>query len=293
MLKGSIVAIVTPFNEDGSINYNEFGNLIEYHIENKTDGIVVLGTTGEASTIGYDEQEEIIKFAVEKANKRIPIIVGAGTNYTHKSVELAKKYSNLGVDYLLVITPYYNKCNDSGLYKHFTMIADNSKCPIILYNVPGRTGMSINISVLEKLAKHPNIYGIKEASGNMEYSLKVSKLLSDDFIMYSGNDDIIVDMMKIGAKGVISVLSNIAPMQVHNMCEYALNNDFIKAYKIQKELLDVADKLFIEVNPIPVKEAMNYLGFKVGGYHLPLDYMNEDNKKVLINTIDNNKEVIF
>lgn len=293
MLKGSIVAIITPFYEDGSINYDELGNLIEYHIENKTDGIVILGTTGEASTIPYDEQEEIVRFSIEKANKRIPIIVGAGTNYTLKSIELAQKYSKMGADYLLVISPYYNKCNESGLYKHFTMIAENSTCPIILYNVPGRTGMSISVNVLEKLAKHPNICGIKEASGNMEYTEKVSMLLSDDFVMYSGNDDIIVDMMKLGAVGVISVLSNIAPVQVHNMCEYALNGEFDKAFKIQKDLLDVADKLFIEVNPIPVKEAMNYLGFNVGGYHLPLDYMNEENKKLLINTIENNKEVIF
>ena len=293
MLKGSIVAIVTPFNEDGSVNYNELEKLIEYHIENKTDGIVVLGTTGEASTICYEEQEEIVKFSIEKANKRIPIIVGAGTNFTYKSIELAKKYSNMGADYLLVITPYYNKCNDSGLYKHFSMIADNSACPIILYNVPSRTGMSISISVLEKLAKHPNIYGIKEASGNMEYSKKVANLISDEFVMYSGNDDIIVDMIKIGAVGVISVLSNIAPKQVHDMCDYANNGNYNEAYKIQNDLLDVANKLFIEVNPIPVKEAMNYLGFNVGGYHLPLDYMNEDNKNVLLNTIDNNKEVIF
>ena len=293
MLKGSIVAIVTPFNEDGSVNYKELGNLIEYHIENETDGIVVLGTTGEASTINYDEQEKIVRYSIEKSNKRIPIIVGAGTNDTYKSIELARKYSNMGADYLLVITPYYNKCNDSGLYKHFTMIAESSKCPIILYNVPGRTGMSININVLEKLSKHPNICGIKEASGNMEYTKEVAKLLSNDFLMYSGNDDIIVDMIKMGAVGVISVLSNIAPKQVHNMCFYALNNELKKAHKIQNDLLDVADKLFIEVNPIPVKEAMNYLGFNVGGYHLPLDYMAENNKNVLINTINENKEVIF
>lgn len=293
MLKGSIVALVTPFNEDGSINYNNLEQLIEYHINNKTDGIVILGTTGEASTISYEEQEEIIRFSIEKANKRIPIIIGAGNNFTQKSIELAKKYSNMGGDYLLVITPYYNKANDSGLYKHFKMIADNSSCPIILYNVPGRTGMSISINVLEKLSYHPNICGIKEASGNMDYSLEVSKLLSDDFVMFSGNDDIIVDMMKIGAVGVISVLANIAPKQVHNMCNYALSGDFTNAYNIQKDLVDVANDLFIEVNPIPVKEAMNYLGFNVGGYHLPLDYMSDENKEILLNTINNKKEVIF
>jgi 4-hydroxy-tetrahydrodipicolinate synthase len=293
MLKGSIVALVTPFNIDGSVNYEELEKLIEYHIANKTDGICVLGTTGEASTIPYDVQEEILKFTIEIANKRIPIVVGAGTNFTDKSVDLAKKYSKMGADYLLIITPYYNKCNDSGLYKHFTMIADASSCPIILYNVPSRTGMSINISVLEKLAKHPNICGIKEASGNMEYSRQVSKLLSDDFVMYSGNDDIIVEMISIGAVGVISVLANIAPRQVHNMCVSAMNGDFTDAITIQEDLLDVANKLFIEVNPIPVKEAMNYLGFKCGGYHLPLDYMSEENKKILIDTIDKNRSVIF
>ena len=293
MLKGSIVAIVTPFNEDGNINYDELGNLIEYHIENKTDGIVVLGTTGEASTIPYDEQEKIVEYSIAKANKRIPIIVGAGTNYTSKSIELAKKYSNMGADYLLVITPYYNKCNESGLYKHFTMIADNSSCPIILYNVPSRTGMSISINVLKELAKHPNIYGIKEASGDLNYTKEVINLTSDNFIIYSGNDDIIVEMISMGAKGVISVLSNIAPTQVHNMCEYAMNGDLNKAYNIQNSLLEVANSLFIEVNPIPVKEALNYLGFNVGGYHLPLDYMSENNKSILINVLNKNKEVIF
>ena len=293
MLKGSLVAIVTPFNEDGSVNYNELENLIEYHIANKTDGIVILGTTGEASTICYECQEKIVKFTIEKANKRIPIIVGAGTNFTYKSVELAKKYSSMGADYLLVITPYYNKCNDSGLYKHFQMIADNSTCPIILYNVPSRTGMSISINVLEKLACHPNICGIKEASGNMEYTKEVSKLLNDNFVMYSGNDDLIVDLIELGGIGVISVLANIAPVQVHNMCELANDGNFEEAYAIQNSLLDVVKKLFIEVNPIPVKEAMNYLGFNVGGYHLPLDYMSEENKIILLNTINNNKEVIF
>ena len=293
MLKGSIVALVTPFKQDGSVNYNELERLIEYHIENKTDGIVILGTTGEASTIGYEEQEEIVRFSIEKANKRIPIIVGAGNNFTAKSIELAKKYSNMGADYLLVITPYYNKANDSGLYKHFTMIADASSCPIILYNVPSRTGMSINISVLEKLANHPNICGIKEASGNMEYSKKVSNLLSEDFVMYSGNDDIIVEMISLGAVGVISVLANVAPRQVHNMCEYAINGNFDDAITIQEDLIDLANNLFIEVNPIPVKEAMNYLGFNVGGYHLPLDYMSDEHKNILIDTINNCKEVMF
>jgi 4-hydroxy-tetrahydrodipicolinate synthase len=199
----------------------------------------------------------------------------------------------MGADYLLVITPYYNKANDSGLYKHFTMIADASSCPIILYNVPSRTGMSINISVLEKLANHPNICGIKEASGNMEYSKKVSNLLSEDFVMYSGNDDIIVEMISLGAVGVISVLANVAPRQVHNMCEYAINGNFEDAITIQEDLMDLANNLFIEVNPIPVKEAMNYLGFNVGGYHLPLDYMSDEHKNILIDTINNCKEVMF
>ena len=283
MLEGSLVELVTPFNKDGSVNYEKLGELLDYHCNNNTHGIVILGTTGEASTLTFDEEAEIVKFSVKRVNKRVPLIVGSGSNETEKAVTMSKKYSELGADYVLVITPYYNKTNESGLIKHFEAVANASKCPVIMYNVPGRTGMSMSIHSLEVLSKHPNIYGIKEASGNMSYSMKVSKLLSDDFVMFSGNDDIIVPMMSIGAKGVISVLANIAPK---NTQEYE------EANKLQLDLLDTINNLFVEVNPIPVKEAMNHLGFNVGGYRMPLDYMTEEHRNVLFKCLDENKEII-
>jgi 4-hydroxy-tetrahydrodipicolinate synthase len=293
MLKGSIVALVTPFKPNGDVDYEKLGELLDYHCENKTDGIVILGTTGEASCLSFDEEAEIVKFSVKRVNKRIPLIVGSGSNETAKAVTYSKKYSELGADYVLVITPYYNKTNESGLIKHFEAVADASLCPVIMYNVPGRTGMSMSLHAIEVLSKHPNIYGIKEASGNMSYSAKVAKFISKDFHMFSGNDDIIVPMMSIGAEGVISVLANVAPKKTHEICELCLKEEYVKANKIQLELLDLINGLFIEVNPIPVKEAMNYLGFNVGGYRAPLDYMSDANKEKLINIIENVKEEIF
>ena len=293
MLKGSIVALVTPFNQDGSVNYDELGKLLEYHVNNNSGGIVILGTTGEASTLSFDEEAKIVEFSVKKVNHRVPLIVGSGSNETEKAVTMSKKYSEMGADYVLVITPYYNKTNESGLIKHFEAVANASKCPVIMYNVPGRTGMSISINALEVLSKHPNIYGIKEASGNMSYSAKVSRLLSKDFHMFSGNDDIIVPMMSIGAEGVISVLANVAPKQTAKICDLCLNQKYVEANKLQNDLLPLINDLFIEVNPIPVKEAMNHLGFNVGGYRAPLDYMSEKNRATLFAEIDKNKEIIF
>ena len=293
MLKGSIVALVTPFNADGSVNYDELGKLIDYHCDNNTGGIVILGTTGEASTISFAEEEEIVKFSVKRCNHRIPLIVGSGSNETEKAINYSKKYSELGADYVLVITPYYNKTNESGLIKHFEAVANASKCPVIMYNVPGRTGMSMSIHAIEVLSKHPNIYGIKEASGNISYSAKVSRILSKDFHMFSGNDDIIVPMMSIGAEGVISVVANIAPKQTAKICKKKKKGNYVEANKIQKDLLPVINDLFIEVNPIPVKEAMNHLGFNVGGYRAPLDYMADNNREKLFSDLDSNKEIIF
>jgi 4-hydroxy-tetrahydrodipicolinate synthase len=293
MLQGSIVALVTPFNKDGSVNFEKLGELLEFHIANKSGGIVILGTTGEASTLSFEEEAEIVKYSVKKVNHRVPLIVGSGSNETEKAVTMSEKYSKLGADYVLVITPYYNKTNESGLIKHFTAVADASHCPVIMYNVPGRTGMSMSIHAVEVLSKHPNIYGIKEASGNMSYSMKVSKLLSDDFIMLSGNDDIIVPMMSIGAKGVISVLTNCAPLQTAKICDLCLNNKYSEATELANKLLDFTNGLFMEVNPIPVKEALNYMGFNVGGYRAPLDEMSEENKEKLHKIIDRDKEIIF
>ena len=292
MLKGSYVALVTPFNNDGSINYDKLKDLIEYHISNNTAGLVILGTTGEATTISLEEQIEVVKFSLEVINKRVPVMIGSGSNDTYKSCKLSKTFSDMGADYLLVVTPYYNKTNTPGLIKHFEMIADSSSCPIVLYNVPARTGMNIPFEAYEVLSKHPNIVGVKEASGNMEYTKKVSEYLSDDFVMLSGNDDIIVDMMKLGAKGVISVLANIAPKNTQAMCDYALANEYDKAYDLQNKLLAVADSLFYETNPIPVKAALNHLGFGVGGYRMPLYEMSLEPYNKMVNVLDSNKEYI-
>ena len=293
MLKGSIVALVTPFKENGDVDFDKLGELLDYHCNNNSGGIVILGTTGEASTLTFDEEAEMVEYSVKRVNKRVPLIVGSGSNETEKAVRMSKKYSEMGADYVLVITPYYNKTNESGLIKHFTAVADAALCPVIMYNVPGRTGMSMSIHALEVLSKHPNIWGIKEASGNMSYAAKVSRLLGDNFHMLSGNDDIIVPMMSIGSVGVISVLANIAPKQTAKMCELCLAGKFSEANKIQMDLLPLTNDLFIEVNPIPVKEAMNYLGFKVGGYRAPLDYLTDNDRKTLVTEIDRVKELIF
>lgn len=293
MLKGSIVALVTPFYADGSVNFDKLGELLEFHVKNDTAGIVILGTTGEASTLTFAEEEEIVKYSVAKLKKRVPLIVGSGSNETEKAVQMSRKYSELGADYVLVITPYYNKTNESGLIKHFTAVADASLCPVIMYNVPSRTGMNMSLHAIEVLSKHPNICGIKEASGNISYSTSVAKYISDDFAMYSGNDDIIVPMMALGSSGVISVLANIAPRQTAEMVKLCLEEKYRQANRLQQDMLAVIHDLFIEVNPIPVKEAMNYLGYSVGGYRMPLDEMALGNKEKLYQTLEQKKELIF
>ncbi len=293
MLKGSIVALVTPFYADGSVNFDKLGELLEFHVKNDTAGIVILGTTGEASTLTFAEEEEIVKYSVAKLKKRVPLIVGSGSNETEKAVQMSRKYSELGADYVLVITPYYNKTNESGLIKHFTAVADASLCPVIMYNVPSRTGMNMSLHAIEVLSKHPNICGIKEASGNISYSTSVAKYISDDFAMYSGNDDIIVPMMALGSSGVISVLANIAPRQTAEMVRLCLEEKYRQANRLQQDMLAVIHDLFIEVNPIPVKEAMNYLGYSVGGYRMPLDEMALGNKEKLYQTLEQKKELIF
>lgn len=292
MLKGSIVALVTPFHEDNRIDYERLSELIEYHIQNETDGFVLLGTTGEASTLSLEEEVELLEFCFKKINNRVPIIVGASSNNTELAIQKVKLFSNMGADYILSITPFYNKTNAQGLIAHFEAIAAASKCPILLYNVPSRTGMSIPISVLEKLAKNPNIIGIKEASGDVSYATKIMPLLSDEFIMLSGNDDIIVPLMAIGAKGVISVLANICPKNTHELCELCLAGDFLQARKLQEKLLPIANALFLETNPIPVKAAMSILGASVGGYRLPLYAMDQNLKEELIDVLQKNKEMI-
>ncbi len=274
-LKGSIVALVTPFNDDGTVNFEVLSQLIEFHIENKTDAILILGTTGESSTMSHEEDDAVCEFTVKQVAGRVPVIAGSGSNCTETMLEKSLRYQELGADGLLVISPYYNKANDEGMYRHFKTVADSVKIPCILYNVPGRTGCSISENVIARLKDHPNIMGIKEASGNMSYTAKIAKHLSDDFVMYSGNDDIIVPTLALGGSGVISVLANCLPRETHDMVFDYLNGNTKKATESQLKYLDFANSLFIEVNPIPVKAALNLMGINVGGYRLPLCEMDE------------------
>ena len=291
-LKGSYVALVTPFNEDDSVNYEVLGNLIDFHLENKTDGIVILGTTAEAPTLTYEEEEEIVRFTLNRVNGRKPVIVGSGSNSTDTAVTYSKKYEQMGADGLLVITPYYNKTNERGMIHHFTAIADAVNIPVILYNVPSRTGCAISFNVLKVLKEHKNIVGIKEASGNISFVAQVASLCDDNFVMLSGNDDQILPLMSLGGSGVISVWANIMPNTVHDLCDACNNGNYRLAKELQLKYLDVCNDIFIETNPIPIKEAMNYLGFNVGPCRLPLDEMDSKNKEVLHATIDKIRGVL-
>ncbi len=274
---GAAVAITTPFNLDGSINYEGLGKNIDYQIDNGTDAIVICGTTGESSTMSDAEHRECIKFAVDYTNHRIPVIAGTGSNDTRYAIELSVEAQNLGADGLLLVTPYYNKTTQAGLLDHFTIIANSVKIPIILYNIPGRTGMNITVETLEKLAHHKNIAAIKEASGNISYTAQVAAACGDLIDIYSGNDDMIVPIMSLGGKGVISVLSNILPKETHEITQLCLDNDFKKAGELQLKYLELINSLFCEVNPIPVKEAMNQLGMPAGACRMPLTKMSADN----------------
>ena len=274
MYSGSFVALVTPFDKDGKINYLKIAELIDFHKNNGTDGIVLLGTTGEAPTITEAEAEKMILFAIGKAGE-MPLIIGCGSNDTRAATEKTRKYEALGAKALLVLTPYYNKSNDIGMIRHFMSIADAVDIPIIIYNVPSRTGCSVSVSALEVLREHENIIGIKEASGDMSYFMRVSRLIRDDFSVFCGNDDIAVPMVAAGACGVISVLANICPAEVSRMISLARSGDFAAASEIQRKYLPLIGALFSEPNPIPVKAAMNRLGFDVGPCRLPLCEMSE------------------
>lgn len=281
LVKGSIVALITPFKEDGSVNFEKIEELIEFHIANETDAILVLGTTGETPTLTHEEDDSVVKFTIEKVNKRIPVYVGAGSNSTNTMLTYCKKYEEMGADALLVISPYYNKTNAEGMYLHFKTVADAVNIPLILYNVPGRTGCAIPFDVVQKLSTHKNVAAIKEASGNISYVAKVATLLNDDFIMYSGNDDMVVPALSLGASGVISVMANLCPKIMHDMVYDFLDGDVDKAKEAQLKYLDLINTLFIETNPIPVKEAMNIAGMNVGGYRLPLCKMSDGNREKL------------
>jgi len=272
---GAGVAIVTPMNTDGSVNYAKLRELIDFQIENSTDAIIICGTTGESSTLTDSEHVECIRIAVEQTRKRVPVIAGTGSNDTRYAIELSKEAQGLGADALLVVSPYYNKTSQRGLVAHFTAIADSVSIPIILYNIPPRTNVNIAIDTFVELSKHKNIVAVKEAGGSISYVAEIIAACGENLDVYSGNDDQIVPIMSLGGKGVISVLSNIMPKETHIMTKLCLENNFHEAGKMQIELLKLINNLFIDVNPIPVKEAMNLMGMNVGECRLPLIRMEQ------------------
>jgi len=277
---GAAVAIITPFDENG-IDFESFGKIIDDQIEGGTDAIVVCGTTGESATMPDAEHLSAIEYCVKRVAGRIPVIAGTGSNDTKHCIELSKGAEALGVDALLLVTPYYNKTTQRGLIKHYTMVANAVKLPIILYNVPSRTGVNIQPKTLKELSKVENIVAVKEASGDISQVAKIAQLCGDDMAIYSGNDDQIVPIMSLGGKGVISVLSNVAPRQTHDIVASYMEGDVQKSLKLQLEAIELVDALFVEVNPIPVKTAMNMLGYKAGELRMPLYEMSEENKERL------------
>jgi len=285
MIKGSIAALITPFDEKGGVNYKKLRELIEWHIDQGTDGILVLGTTGETPALTDEEQDKIVEAAVEQADGRIPVIANSGTNNTEKTIARSIRFEKMGVDGLLVITPYYNKPNRSGMIEHFYKVADSVSIPIYIYNVPGRTGICISVDIVEELTKHRNIAGIKEASGDMGYAAKLSKLISDDFCIYCGNDDITIPLMSLGAAGTVSVWANLMPAAVHQMTHAFLEGRVSEAAQIQLENLDLINGLFCETNPVPIKECMELAGMGTGRCRLPLGPVSSADRRLLANLI--------
>ncbi len=283
---GSGVALVTPFHDNGSVNFAKLGELLEYHVANSTDAIIICGTTGESAAMSDEEHKAVIKFAVEKINKRIPVIAGTGSNDTAYGIALSKYAEEVGADGLLLVTPYYNKATQKGLIAHFTAIANAVNIPIILYNVPSRTGVNIQPKTLKELSKIDNIVGIKEASGDIAQVAEMA-MLCPDIAIYSGNDDMIVPTMSLGGKGVISVVAHLAPKQTHDIVMEYLNGNTKKSLELQLEMYELVKSLFIEVNPIPVKTALNMMGLGVGPLRLPLCEMGEENKEILKNAMNN------
>ena len=267
---GAGVAIVTPMNPDESINFEELGRLIDHQIENGTDAIVICGTTGESSTMTDQEHVDCIAYAVERTAGRVPVIAGAGSNHTSYAVWMSQEAKKAGADALLHVTPYYNKTSQAGLIRHFYTIADATDLPVILYNVPSRTGVNIAPATYRELAKHPNIVAVKEACGNISQIAQTMQLCGDELDLYSGNDDQIVPLLALGGKGVISVLSNVAPQYTHDLCAKWLAGDTAGSLAMQLKALPLCKALFADVNPIPVKWAMNRLGWQAGPCRLPL-----------------------
>ena len=270
IFKGAGVAIVTPFNPDGSVNFEKLGELIEFQISGGTDAIIVCGTTGETSTLETDEHIECIKYAVNKVAGRVPVITGVGSNHTNYAVEMAKEAKKAGADGILCVTPYYNKASQKGLIAHYTAISEATDLPMILYNVPSRTGCNILPETYLELSKNPNIVATKEASGDLSAIAKIRALCGDDLDIYSGNDDQIVPILSLGGIGVISVLSNVMPKETHDICQHFFDGEVEKSRDLQISLIGLINALFCDVNPIPVKAALNMMGFGVGPYRLPM-----------------------
>ena len=281
IFKGSAVALVTPMTQSGEINYYSLKELIDYQIACGTKAIIILGTTGESSTIKEDEREKIIKFCVCMVAKRIPVIVGTGSNSTATAIKFTKQAEKLGADGALIVTPYYNKCNQDGLFEHYKKIASETNLPIILYNVPSRTGVNILPETVLKLSKIKNIVGLKEASGNLNQISKIISLVNSSFAVYSGDDNLTLPILALGAVGTISVTANVYPEQMELLCEFALSQDYSNARRINNFLKNANHAMFLDVNPIPVKAYMNMVGFKVGIPRLPLTEASEKLKREL------------
>ena len=284
IFEGSAVALVTPFTENG-VNIPELKKLIDFQIENGTDAIVLCGTTGEPATMTEEERDLVITEGIKHIANRVPVIVGTGSNNTAHAIELSKKAEAMGADALLVVTPYYNKCSQEGLKRHFLAIADSVDLPIILYNVPSRTGVNVQAKTLAEVAKHKNIVGMKEASGDISLVAEMSRLAGNDITLYSGNDDQIIPLMSLGGKGVISVLANIAPKAAHDITHAYLDGDVKKANELQLYYNPLVSAMFIEVNPIPVKTALNIMGFEAGPLRLPLCEPSAANYEKLCNIL--------
>ena len=280
-ITGSIVALITPFTQDGKVNYEKLGELLDWHIANNTDAILILGPTSESPTMSHEEDLEICRFSVERVAGRVPVIASSGSNSTQTVIEKSLDLQAAGADAVMNIAPYYNKANKKGMYHHFADVADAIDIPLIIYNVPGRTGCSIPADVIGELSKHERIIGIKEASGDLSYVAKIAKYANENFAIYSGNDDVILPVLSMGGSGVISVLANVMPKETHDMVMSYLNGDTKGALAEQLRLMNLINNLFIEVNPIPVKEAMNLMGMNVGGFRLPLCEMEDEHREIL------------
>lgn len=280
IFRGAGVAIITPYTESG-INFPELGRIIEDQIKNHTDAIVIAGTTGESATMTVEEHKEAIRFTVEQVKGRVPVIAGTGSNETRIAVEFTQFAGKVGADAALVVTPYYNKCTQNGLVAHYTRIADSADIPLVLYDVPSRTGVSIKAETYAKLARHPRIAAVKEANGDISAILRLRAACGDELVLYSGNDDQIVPILSLGGQGVISVLSNVAPQATHDICQLYFDGKVQESAKLQIEYADLIDALFCEVNPIPVKVAMRKLGWAAGPLRMPLSEMEPANEAKL------------